>query len=158
YGLFAISLPDSGDKNPPTSDKLTWKDYQKVTEQISGKYDAITFWKRQWNIEYSINGNEDKMGGLFNATVEVKLTSLKYSVQFDPSKYKVVKGKESNRLLEHEKLHLRMAEYIAKKRQPKSAPNIVGKGVAANADVGVAAKMAQERATTDLKGRVEKYV
>ena len=64
--------------------------------------------------------------------------------------------KETDALLKHERLHLKMAEYLAQKAKA-NAPAFVGKGTATNADKATAVRQAKDMAFKDMKSQIDAY-
>jgi hypothetical protein len=81
--------------------------------------------------------------------VEARFEGRTLKAVFDPKNSWVVKGAETPELLAHERLHLKIAEYIAQKATAKVA-GLVGKGEACNANGATAETEAKNKARNDL--------
>ncbi|MER3417031.1 MAG: hypothetical protein C4297_12570 [Gemmataceae bacterium] len=78
------------------------------------------------------------------------------TVTFNKDKSYVVKGKETDALGKREKLHLKIAEYLAGKAKA-NLPALVGKGTATNADKATGIQQAKDKAAADLKTQMDAY-
>ncbi len=113
YLIFA----DQPKAAPPTSDKLTWDDFAKKDAKPKDGFDAETAAAIHARVEYDWGvANSVREGANITYTVKItKLLEKEFSATFDKTRSYVVKGSETDRLLEHERLHLKLAEYVASK-------------------------------------------
>jgi len=82
-----------------------------------------------------------------------------FTAVFDKAESWVVKGKQTPQLLEHERLHLRIAEYIAKKAELNFPANMKGVGEAQGNTKNEAATKAQDAAwDNDLVPMVDAFL
>ncbi|VTT96428.1 calcium-binding protein : Uncharacterized protein OS=Actinoplanes friuliensis DSM 7358 GN=AFR_40880 PE=4 SV=1 [Gemmataceae bacterium] len=131
--FVAAAAPAAAADTPPTSDSLTWDHFKKVDPPKP--HGANTAFKYEvdssefgWNAERVKNVG----GGKVDFTVKVDpkdAPKLSTTVAFDKDKSYVVKRNVGDaKLLEHEKLHLRIAEYITEKAN-KNVPDLTGLSV-----------------------------
>ncbi len=88
--------------------------------------------------------------GPWAAVVETRVTEPRFSAEFDRARSFVVMGSETPELLEHERLHLRIAEYVAEKALANLAPELAVKGTAVGVDRQTAIDEAARRARDQL--------
>lgn len=82
-----------------------------------------------------------------------------FTAVFDKAKSWVVKGNKTPQLLEHERLHLRIAEYIAKKAELNFPANMTGVGEAQGNTKKEAATKARNAAwDNDLVPRIDAFL
>jgi RHS repeat-associated protein len=145
------------DKKLPKSADLTWEHYRKLDPPQ--EYDAVTgyrlenSYKRQFTVT-----RLSKTCDQWTAIVEARATMPRFWVEFNPATSYVVKGQDTPELLEHERLHLRMAEYIAEKALANLDPQLVGRGIAVNADQQKAVDEAGTIASDELHEKWTAYV
>jgi len=150
---------------PPTADTLTWDDFKEVDKSPDPKHpDRVAY--TGWNDtigEYE-TGTPTIIYGPQNGPFTAKVTlALKmapsFTAVFDKAESWVVKGKQTPQLLEHERLHLRIAEYIAKKAELNFPANMKGVGEAQGNTKNEAATKAQDAAwDNDLVPMVDAFL
>jgi len=150
---------------PPTADTLTWDDFKEVDKSPDPKHpDRVAY--TGWNDtigEYE-TGKPTIIFGPQNGPFTAKVTlALKmapsFTAVFDKAESWVVKGKQTPQLLEHERLHLRIAEYIAKKAELNFPANMKGVGEAQGNTKDEAARNAGDAAwDNDLVPRVNAFL
>jgi hypothetical protein len=145
---------------PPTADTLTWDDFQPADQRrdANKKFDAETYYGR-FLAEQQVLTRTLKVvpqGGLVQATARATLVGKPNAgVTFDSTKSWVLTtlpdDESKAALLEHERLHLRIAEYIATKVAMNFPADMTGNGVATAADKAEAMKAARKNASEDLQ-------
>ena len=133
----------------------TWDDFKGDPDPKS-KFDAQTFWEREWTYDNSLDGTVANKCGVWTATITDTPKNTKFSAVFNPSKSWVKKGKGDPALLKHENLRLKIADYVAQKALA-NLPKMVGKGEATNANKKTAIDEAIKKATDDLAAQFEAY-
>jgi hypothetical protein len=150
---------------PPTADTLDWKDFKEVDKSPDPKHpDRVAY--TGWNDtigEYE-SGEATIVYGPLNGPFTAKVTlplnmAPSFTAVFDKAKSWVVKGKQTPQLLEHERLHLRIAEYIAKKAALNFPANMKGVGEAqGNTKIEAATKARDAAWDNDLVPRVDAFL
>jgi hypothetical protein len=145
---------------PPTADTLTWDDFQPADQRRDAKQelDAETSYGR-FLAEQQVLTRTLKVvpqGGLVQATARATLVGKPNAgVTFDSTKSWVLTtlpdDESKAALLEHERLHLRIGEYIATKVAMNFPADMTGNGVATAADKAEAMKAARKNASEDLQ-------
>ncbi|MBX9580737.1 MAG: Ig-like domain-containing protein [Gemmataceae bacterium] len=99
---------------PPTADTLTWDDYPKVPSSQWSAGTTIQNVLERGETETVVTTRDSNFKATAEARIKVdgKVTPRAVLVR---DKSFVVRGQESDELLEHERLHLRISEYIALK-------------------------------------------
>jgi hypothetical protein len=98
--------------------------------------------------------------GSWVAKADARFTMIRLYVRFDPSSW-VVKGQQSKALLQHEKLHLHLAEYVAEKMSAKAeatAAAWVGKAGRRNENKDLATKEAKNAAEDRLLDHLQTFI
>jgi hypothetical protein len=141
---------------PPTADTLTWDDFEEVdvSRDPDPRIDAVIGWKHA----YTLPGRGYDSAAVVDQQGAVKVTgkfttSPHFRAIFDAARSWVVKGEQSPRLLTHERLHLRIAEYIAEKANlnfSETLQNITADGVGQDANLRVAQVKAKAAAVQKL--------
>ena len=100
----------------PTSDNLTWDNYEKVDKSKKPPHIALTGWFDGYKAKQPASSDTTvPKNGMWMSTTSKEYTDVKFTAKFIATGSWVVKGKESVALLKHEQLHLRIAEYLAGK-------------------------------------------
>lgn len=104
---------------PPTSANLKWSDFTEVaTAPVMGE-DAMIAYRRVPNgkATFSDSGPEylGVPGSEYMDLVYAQVGPMTYSAVFDAARSWVVKTSETDALLDHERTHLKIAEYVAQK-------------------------------------------
>jgi hypothetical protein len=166
--LFSqVVIPEEPQAPPatPTAETLTWDDFKEVDKSPDPKHPdrvAYTGWNDTLG-EYEsgkatiIYGPQN---GPFTARVELPLKKApSFTAVFDKARSWRVKGKQTPQLLEHERLHLRIAEYIAKKAAINFPANMKGVGEAQGNTKNEATRNADDAAwNNDLVPRVDAFL
>ena len=141
---------------PPTADTLDWKDFEEVDtgKDPSPKIVAHTGWK----LARTFPGRAFTFAAVVDQQGAVKATGRfttppNFRAVFNAADSWVVKGKQAPQLLEHERLHLRIAEYIAEKANlnfSETSRNITVDGVGQAANLQAAKGIAKAAASQKL--------
>jgi hypothetical protein len=140
----------------PTSETLKWKDFTVV--EGPRQADARTVWNHKTPYEgITVGGTESQRCGIFTVVVKATLIPGKFGVEFNARRSWVVKGKETAYLLEHERLHLRMAEYIAIRAQANLGEISASiRGIGPNREDAIAE--ARKAAVRDVLSQFQDYI
>lgn len=120
-------------------------------------HDAQTAWELLAGSKTPQGGNASTKGGETTATVVYKLEKALFTVKFDAANSYVVTGKETDDLLKHEKLHLKIAAYVAQKAND-NAPKIEETAVVTDKNKEKAIKDAKTQAFAAYKKKFDDYV
>jgi RHS repeat-associated protein len=145
----------TGLEEVPTSSDLNWDYYNKVEK---GKYEAETAYSYDSDVTQSDPVTSDMRKcekDIAKSTITVKKGS-KFFVTFDKKRSYVEKGKETDALLQHEKLHLSIAEYTAQ-LATENIKEIEGKGEATEDNIKMAVAKAEAAAKRAFQKSLDKY-
>jgi hypothetical protein len=152
---------------PPTAETLDWEHFQELDQRPDPKEeaDAKTFYNSSLGDKLQLQARTLQVvpqGGLVQATARATLVGpLNPSVTFDSTKSWVLATLKDDAskaaLLEHERLHLRIGEYIATKVALNFPADMTGNGVAMAANRRQAERDAQKQALQDLDAKLKAF-
>jgi hypothetical protein len=119
---------------PPNSDTLGWKDYREVATAKYAAFTAGKFVFKRVDEAPVVESVAEK--GMTSVSYSAKIKSATFTTLFDPANSYVVRRKVGGpligtpELLEHERLHFKIAEYIVKvaegmRKEMKSTSTVV---------------------------------
>jgi hypothetical protein len=135
--LFLVTV-NADEPKLPTGKTLSWKDYKIVKQADYGAFTAVNRLYNRNDIKTS--SQPDGSGFIGKATLDVK-----FRAEFNRADSYVLAGRQTKALLEHERTHLLIAEYVMHKATlnlPES-----DKGAQAKGDT---AEAAEAKAKSDL--------
>lgn len=142
---------------PPNSENLIWSDYTNK-RQIPQENAAETHWVMHLNPggKWSSKNTASNFScGTYTVTTEaVPDKKLTVAAVFDQKASWSIVAKETEYLLRHEKLHLRMAEFVANRANQQIA-KISGKGVGKDANQVTATKKAFDVAVANGRAQLK---
>lgn len=155
-GIEFVAVPPGPAPASPTSSTLSWNDFPKVAPGTK-PYAAFTAGRIVATENHEIDTLVVKVAGGWKVDARAKLTNpTQFSAVFDGAKSYVVRGQESDYLLNHEKLHLQIAEYVAAKANA-NLDVVTGRGMSTNGNEVAAINAAQGAAMTALRTMFNQY-
>jgi len=144
---------------PPTGSTLQWSHFRVVaTPPRAGGEDAQIGYTRAGSGQFTFDVPTVLLvDGMYYASWGSYSAGMVYSVRFNPATSWVVRGNQDAGLLEHERLHLLIAEYVAQKISAKY-PTISGHGSGAALTREEALSKARADAAAQLKARFDQVV
>lgn len=145
---------------PPTSDQLTWDHFEKVDKPKKNDHAAMTAWFETTGEGTKLSGGAGTAttaGGKTTFTTSYEYKDVKFVAVFSPKNSWVVKGKETDALLKHEKLHLRIAEYTAEKANANKPDFKSGDKTATDPDKAKAIAAAKKEARDAVTKQMTDY-
>lgn len=147
------SPPPAPPAAPPTGATLEWTHFREVeTAPIAGE-DAMVAYRRL-NFGRAVYDISDvaRIDGMYYALQPASVAAVTYKVQFNAAESWVVRGKQDPTLLEHERTHLKIAEYVAQKIAAKyPSYQVMGGGIAFTREEALAS--ARRDATRQLQDK-----